>query len=168
MSKFVKFRQFLIKEKKLKNLTTNQEVSPAAFFKSLRANPFVGNNFSRFFANLLPKNLLNKKKYAKIKKHSVDKIPRKNKFMPMWRLGAPKSLQRFWGDQWLGVPRKFVKIFGVIEATDSRGRRENKMHCFKTNASKIKICRCGGMADATDSKSVEGNFMWVRLPPSAP
>ena len=24
------------------------------------------------------------------------------------------------------------------------------------------------MADATDSKSVEGNFMWVRLPPSAP
>ena len=100
MSKFVKFRQFLIKEKKLKNLSTNQEVSPAAFFKSLRANPFVGNNFSRFFANLLPKNLLNKKKYAKIKKHSVDKIPRKNKFMPMWRLGVPKSLQRFWGDQW--------------------------------------------------------------------
>ncbi len=24
------------------------------------------------------------------------------------------------------------------------------------------------MADATDSKSVEGNFMWVRLPPPAP
>ena len=24
------------------------------------------------------------------------------------------------------------------------------------------------MADATDSKSVEGNFMWVRLPPAAP
>ncbi len=23
-------------------------------------------------------------------------------------------------------------------------------------------------ADATDSKSVEGNFMWVRLPPAAP
>ena len=32
----------------------------------------------------------------------------------------------------------------------------------------FKIGRCGGMADATDSKSVEGNFMWVRLPPSAP
>ncbi len=30
------------------------------------------------------------------------------------------------------------------------------------------LSRCGGMADATDSKSVEGNFMWVRLPPSAP
>ena len=24
------------------------------------------------------------------------------------------------------------------------------------------------MADATDSKSVGGNFMWVRLPPPAP
>ncbi len=32
----------------------------------------------------------------------------------------------------------------------------------------ISQCRCGGMADATDSKSVGGNFMWVRLPPSAP
>ena len=31
-----------------------------------------------------------------------------------------------------------------------------------------KLCWCGGMADATDSKSVEGNFMWVRLPPPAP
>ena len=27
---------------------------------------------------------------------------------------------------------------------------------------------CGGMADAMDSKSIEGNFMWVRLPPPAP
>ena len=32
----------------------------------------------------------------------------------------------------------------------------------------FKICGCGGMADAPDSKSGEGNFMWVRLPPSAP
>ena len=27
---------------------------------------------------------------------------------------------------------------------------------------------CDAMADAADSKSAEGNFMWVRLPPPAP
>ena len=34
--------------------------------------------------------------------------------------------------------------------------------------SKTKMCRCGGMADARDSKSLEGNFMRVRPPPPAP
>ena len=38
---------------------------------------------------------------------------------------------------------------------------------------KIKDNNCapspgGGMADAKDSKSFEGNLMWVRLPPRAP
>lgn len=30
------------------------------------------------------------------------------------------------------------------------------------------ICRCGGMADATDSKSVDGDIVWVQVPPPAP
>ena len=29
-------------------------------------------------------------------------------------------------------------------------------------------CRCGGMADATDSKSVVGNSVWVQVPPPVP
>lgn len=29
-------------------------------------------------------------------------------------------------------------------------------------------CRSGGMADAEDSKSSEGDFVWVQLPPPAP
>ncbi len=29
-------------------------------------------------------------------------------------------------------------------------------------------CMCGGMVDAPDSKSGEGNFMWVQVPPHAP
>ena len=28
-------------------------------------------------------------------------------------------------------------------------------------------CRSGGTADATDSKSVGGNFVWVQIPPAA-
>ena len=30
------------------------------------------------------------------------------------------------------------------------------------------ICRCGGMADATDSKSVGSDTVWVQVPPPAP
>lgn len=30
------------------------------------------------------------------------------------------------------------------------------------------ICRCDGMVDVTDSKSVGGNIVWVRVPPPAP
>ena len=30
------------------------------------------------------------------------------------------------------------------------------------------LCRCGGMADATDSKSVVGNNVWVQVPPPVP
>lgn len=29
------------------------------------------------------------------------------------------------------------------------------------------ICGCGGMADASDSKSDEGNLVWVQVPLSA-
>ncbi len=29
------------------------------------------------------------------------------------------------------------------------------------------LCRCGGMADAADSKSAVGNYMWVQVPPTA-
>ena len=29
-------------------------------------------------------------------------------------------------------------------------------------------CRCDGMADVTDSKSVPGDRVWVRVPPPAP
>ncbi len=32
----------------------------------------------------------------------------------------------------------------------------------------ITICRSGGMADASDSKSDVGDNVWVRVPPSAP
>ena len=30
-----------------------------------------------------------------------------------------------------------------------------------------KLCRCDGMVDVTDSKSVGGNTVWVRVPPPA-
>ena len=30
------------------------------------------------------------------------------------------------------------------------------------------ISRCDGMVDVTDSKSVGGNIVWVRVPPPAP
>ena len=30
------------------------------------------------------------------------------------------------------------------------------------------MCRSGGMADATDSKSVGSDTVWVQVPPSAP
>ena len=30
------------------------------------------------------------------------------------------------------------------------------------------ICRCGGMADALDSKSNVGDYVWVQVPPPAP
>ena len=36
------------------------------------------------------------------------------------------------------------------------------------NVRLIKVCRGGGMADATDLKSVDRKVVWVRLPPSAP
>ena len=29
------------------------------------------------------------------------------------------------------------------------------------------LSRCGGMADAADSKSAVGNYMWVQVPPPA-
>ena len=31
-----------------------------------------------------------------------------------------------------------------------------------------KMCRCDGMADVTDSKSVGSDTVWVRVPPPAP
>ena len=31
-----------------------------------------------------------------------------------------------------------------------------------------KMCRCDGMVDVADSKSADGNIMWVRVPPPAP
>ena len=30
------------------------------------------------------------------------------------------------------------------------------------------MCWCGGMADASDSKSDVGDYMWVQVPPPAP
>ena len=30
------------------------------------------------------------------------------------------------------------------------------------------LCRCDGMVDVTDSKSVGGDTVWVRVPPPAP
>lgn len=39
---------------------------------------------------------------------------------------------------------------------------------FKIYYDKLsKSRRCGGMADAADSKSAGGDIVWVRLPPSA-
>ena len=122
-----------------------------------------------------------------------------------------KSLLRFWGEQWLGVPENLKNFWGD-RRDGSRIRRENEIDflsfllpynfiCWcggsgspktarfwgdqwQTDGSRVRreneidflsfllpynfICWCGGMADATDSKSVEGNFMWVRLPPPAP
>ena len=50
---------------------------------------------------------------------------------------------------------------------------KKKLNCVRMislnlTLSTIDTCRSGGMADAADSKSAEGNFMRVRLPPSAP
>ena len=32
----------------------------------------------------------------------------------------------------------------------------------------VKLSRCDGMVDVTDSKSVGGDTVWVRVPPPAP
>lgn len=31
-----------------------------------------------------------------------------------------------------------------------------------------KMCRCDGMVDVADSKSADGDIVWVRVPPQAP
>ena len=31
-----------------------------------------------------------------------------------------------------------------------------------------KMCRCDGMVDVADSKSADGDIVWVRVPPPAP
>ena len=36
------------------------------------------------------------------------------------------------------------------------------------NNKAFRCCRSGGMADATDSKSVGSDTVWVQVPPSAP
>ena len=36
------------------------------------------------------------------------------------------------------------------------------------NDKAFRCCRSGGMADATDSKSVGSDTVWVQVPPSAP
>ena len=48
------------------------------------------------------------------------------------------------------------------------GRLPCKIYFLHKETTKYHTCWCGGMADATDSKSVGGNIMWVRLPPPAP
>ena len=42
------------------------------------------------------------------------------------------------------------------------------MVVFVYNKKAFNACRSGGMADATDSKSVVGDNVWVQVPPSAP
>ena len=39
---------------------------------------------------------------------------------------------------------------------------------FLNSDIKKQICPSGGMGDAGDSKSPDGNIVWVRLPPWAP
>ena len=39
---------------------------------------------------------------------------------------------------------------------------------FSPTAELRKIGRCDGMVDVADSKSADGNIMWVRVPPPAP
>ena len=41
-----------------------------------------------------------------------------------------------------------------------------KYHLFERKTDSI-ICRSGGMADAADSKSAVGDYVWVQLPSSA-
>ena len=42
------------------------------------------------------------------------------------------------------------------------------LQCETAYARIIKLSRSDGMADVTDSKSVVGDNVWVRVPPSAP
>ena len=32
----------------------------------------------------------------------------------------------------------------------------------------MRMCRCDGMVDVADSKSADGDIVWVRVPPPAP
>ena len=59
--------------------------------------------------------------------------------MLVWRLGVPKSLQRFWGDQWQTTGLKVLCVNGT----------NNLDFQLPYNL----ICWCGGMADAQDLKS---------------
>ncbi len=67
------------------------------------------------------------------------------------------------------IKRMAFRTIGVPENVNHFwGKGTNERWCFFLPSGKQARAKFVTQADATDSKSVEGNFMWVRLPPAAP
>ena len=74
--------------------------------------------------------------------------------------------KKLWGE----FSKNFQKFFSKKLEKISKSYCKTKKNVIQYNTFRAnnKICRCVGMADEADSKSVVSDGVWVRVPPPAP